>query len=327
MTDDQAGVDEQQDETIRIGVSSCLLGEEVRFDGGHKRDAYINGTLSQYFEFVPVCPEVAVGLGTPRQPIHLVARDEGVRAVGTRDPELDVSAALRDYGRQMAEELGDISGYILKNRSPSCGMERVKVYPQSGGAPSKTGRGLYAEALMDARPLLPVEEEGRLGDPVLRENFIERVLTFHRWQSLRRRGVTPASLVEFHTRHKLAIMAHSLVHYRRLGRLIADAGNRDVEALADDYVATLMEALRQRATRRSHANVLSHLQGYLKDRLDAGDKAEMVELIEAYRQGRVPLIVPVTLLNHHFRRHPVDYVANQTYLQPHPPELMLRNQI
>ena len=310
---------------IRIGISSCLLGERVRFDGNHKQDSYILGTLAQVFEFVTVCPEVGIGLGVPREPIRLEGEPDAPRAVGVRTKTLDVTTALEGYGRQMAAELGDISGYILKSKSPSCGMERVKIY--RSGMPSRQGRGLFARTLMEARPLLPVEEEGRLGDPVLRENFIERVFAYHRWQALRAAGTTPARLVGFHTAHKLTLMSHSPEAYRALGRLVARADKHSARELAEEYIAAFMAAMSHRATRRRHTNVLQHLMGYLKKTLSREDKAEMLDLIESYRQGLVPLIVPVTLLKHHFRRHPDPYVDRQTYLNPHPRELMLRNGI
>ena len=310
---------------IRIGISSCLLGERVRFDGNHKQDSYILGTLSQVFEFVPICPEVAIGLGVPREPIRLEGEPEAPRALGVRTKTLDVTDALEGYGRRVAAELEDISGYILKSKSPSCGMERVKVY--RGDMPSRQGRGIFARVLLQARPLLPAEEEGRLGDPVLRENFIERVFAYRRWQALAAAGPTPSGLVRFHTIHKLALMAHSPEAYQRLGRLVAGVGRHPSEALAAQYIEDFMAALRQRATRQRHTNVLQHLMGYLKKTLSRADKAEMLDLIDAYRRGLVPLIVPVTLLKHHFRQHPDPYVDQQTYLNPHPRELMLRNGI
>ena len=312
---------------IRVGISSCLLGEEVRFDGQHKRDAYINGTLSEVFEFVPVCPEMAIGLGVPREPIRLVAgKGEPVRVVGVRNPDKDVTDDLHAYGRQMAAELPDLHGYILKRGSPSCGMERVKVYKRDGH-PLTTAAGAYAETFMSERPDLPVEEEGRLGDPVLRENFIERVFVHARWHRDVAGAPSARALVDFHSAHKLLIMAHNQQAYRRLGQLVAEAGNGDLETTVSTYFTELMAALRKPATAKGHANVLYHLMGYLKDHLEGADKQELTELIEAYRTGFVPLIVPITLLNHHFRRHPNPYVERQVYLQPHPAELMLRNRV
>lgn len=315
--------------TIRIGISSCLLGQRVRFDGNHKHDNYITGTLGKFFEFVPVCPELAIGLGVPREPIRLTGDPAAPRAVGVRNPSMDVTDKLAAYGRRQARELGGrtgISGYILKSRSPSCGMERVKVYSRSGAAP-KSGSGSYARALMDAEPLLPVEEEGRLGDPTLRENFIERVFAYRRWQELSSAGLSAAGLIDFHTAHKLAIMAHGTEHYRALGRLVADLRRQNLRERAEQYIVGFMAALRTRATCKRHANVLMHLLGYLKRDLDRADKTEILELIDAYRLGRLPLVVPVTLLKHHFRRHPNVYIERQVYLSPHPEELMLRNSI
>jgi uncharacterized protein YbgA (DUF1722 family)/uncharacterized protein YbbK (DUF523 family) len=323
MTDDKSR-QLQPGGKIRIGISSCLLGQEVRFDGGHKRDSYINGTLQQYFEFIPVCPEIAVGLGVPREPIRLVTTETGTRVVGTRNPKLDVTEALREYGERKGREMRDIAGYILKRGSPSCGMERVKVYTPAG-MPNKSEPGMYARTFMETQPLLPIEEEGRLGDPVLRENFIGRVFVYHRWQTLLRDSLTPAKLVDFHTRHKLLILAHNQAAYRRMGRFVARAGIEDLDTLATGYVHELMTALKRRAGRRHHMNVLQHLLGYLRKQLDASDRAEMHETIGAYGKGLVPLIVPITLLKHHFRRHPHPYIENQYYLSPHPAELMLRN--
>lgn len=310
---------------IRLGISSCLLGQRVRYDGNHKHDHYITDTLGRHFDFVPVCPEMAIGLGVPRPPIRLVGDADALRAVGVDDPALDVTRKLEAYGHRMGRALEGICGYILKSKSPSCGMERVKVY--GGPVAAKKGRGIYARALMEAQPLLPVEEEGRLGDPDLRASFIERVFIFQRWQQLETAGITAARLVAFHTDHKLALMSHHPAAYRALGRVVASASRRDARAVAQNYLGTFMEALAHRATRARHTNVLQHLAGYLKRALDAADRAEVAELIEQYRTGGLPLIVPVTLLRHHFRRHPHPYVARQTYLYPHPIEWSLRYDI
>lgn len=312
---------------IQVGISSCLLGREVRFDGGHKKDAFINRVLGEYFELVPFCPEVEIGLGVPRDPIRLERRDGAVRVVGVKQPELEVSELLYGYGCRMAGENRGLSGYILKSKSPSCGMERVKVYNAASGVPTADGVGEYARALMDQWPELPVEEEGRLNDPVLRENFIERVFVYKRWQNIVAEGLTAARIVDFHARHKLMIMAHSQQAYRALGRLVADCGSEPAASFGERYIGELMNALRIPASRRNHANVLKHVQGYLKERIDAEDKQELNEIIERYRTGEVPLVVPITLLNHHFRRHPDEYMSKQLYLNPHPPELMLRNLI
>lgn len=316
----------ESDTPIRIGISSCLLGQSVRYDSGHKRDAYINDVLGRYFEFLPYCPEVAIGMGIPRPPIRLTGDPSSPRAVGVREEGLDVTDKLLEYAETVAANLPRITGYIFKRGSPSCGMERVKVYTEKG-APNATTSGLYAGVIMRALPNLPVEEEGRLNDPVLRESFVERVYVYDRWQRLCDQPLSPSRLIDFHTRHKFLLLSHSEVHYRQLGRLVAEAGVREMEELSNDYIAMLMEGLKRKATRRRHSNVLQHIMGYLKRSIDAGDKAELNEVIDEYRQGTVPLIVPLKLIEHHFRRHPDDYVALQVYLNPHPPELGLRSHL
>jgi len=298
---------------IRVAISSCLLGEEVRYDGGHKHNGYITGTLARYFEMIPFCPEVAIGLGVPRPPIRLMNKGGEVRVVGVDDPALDVTDGLVAYGQTVAGRLNDVSGYIFKRGSPSCGMERVRIYPEKG-MPVDSGAGLYAQTLMRALPLLP-------------ENFIERVFVYHRWQSLCQSEPAPADLIDFHTEHKFSILAHDETAYRELGRLVAEAGSGDLRQLLERYAALLMTAMKKRATRKLHSNVLTHIMGFLKDRIDSGDKAELLDVIEKYRQGQIPLIVPVTLLRHHLRRNPAPYIERQYYLNPHPEELMLRNSL
>lgn len=312
---------------LRIGISSCLLGNEVRFDAGHKHSAYITQTLGRYFEFVPYCPEVAIGLGIPRPPLRLVNVDGAVRVRGVRDPAQDVTDALAEYGRTIAGGLGDVSGYLFKKGSPSCGMERVKVYHAESGHPVDSASGIYARAIMQALPELPVEEEGRLMDARLRENFVERVFIYHRWHCYSARGMIPAALVDFHTRHKFSVMAHDEPAYRELGRLVAGAGKRDIDTVAGEYIRLLMRALRNIATPKQHTNVLMHIMGFFKEHLDRDDKAELLDLLDAYRLEQVPLIVPMTLIQHHLRRHPNDYLGAQYYINPHPRELMLRNRI
>lgn len=308
---------------IRLGISSCLLGQKVRFDGDHKLDHFLHDTLGQFFEWVPVCPEVAIGLGVPRPPIRLVGSASAPRAVGVKDATMDVTDKLAAYGKQQAHKLHKLSGYVFKSRSPSCGLERVKIH-QHAGIPAKRGRGIYADAFLAGQPWLPAEEEGRLGDPRLRENFIERVFVYHRWQLLAAQGLTAARLVEFHTRHKLALMAHDVEAYRRLGRLVARAGRGRLKETGHEYLVCLMQALQRPATPARHANVLMHLMGYLKKHLDAADKTELLDVIHAYRRGAAPFAAPLTLLRHHFRRHPDPYIAGQTYLNPDPRELLLR---
>ena len=312
-------------EKIPIAISSCLLGQEVRYDGGHKHNAYITETLGEYFEYTPFCPEVAIGLGIPRPAIQLVRVDDAIRVRGNRDPQLDVTEQLQAYARSVVPQLQGFCGYIFKRASPSCGMERVKVY--QNGNPVTTDRGAYAAVIMQSLPALPVEEEGRLMDPVLRENFIERIFVYHRWQQLQRSGISAAGLVEFHTVHKFTLLAHDEPTYRELGRLVADVGKADLVELAQQYVQRLMQALARPATRKTHTNVLMHIMGYVKDALTSEDKQELLEILDKYRLGQVPLIVPITLLKHYLRRFPDDYIQQQVYLNPHPDELMLRNSL
>ena len=309
-----------------VGISSCLLGQQVRFDGGHKKDGWITGPLADFFDFLPVCPEVGIGLGIPRPTIHLVGDPERPRAVGSKDPALDVTAQLEAFGIAQLPRLEGLSGYILKSKSPSCGMARVPVTSPKG-MPAKVGVGIYARVLMERMPLLPVEEEGRLNDSVLRENFVTRVYVLHRWQQLRAGRITAAKLIDFHSRQKYLAMAHSQAAYQRLGQMLSHLKQVDLEAVADMYIAELMTALARRVTRKRHVNVLHHIMGYLKDHIDAGDKAELVASIEAYRREEVALVVPMTLLRHHLRRHPDPYMEKQSYLAPHPEKLALRGAI
>jgi len=313
--------------TIKLGISACLLGQPVRFNGGHKQSQLCSDTLARHFEFVPVCPEVAIGLGTPREPIRLVGDASNPRAVGTVRRELDVTEPLIAYGKKVAAELDDICGYILMQKSPSCGMERVKVYQDNGNPVKGGGTGLFARALAEARPDLPIEEDGRLNDPVLRENFLTRVFAYAEWQRLRAAGLTRKAIVDFHSRFKYQLMATSPLHYKELGRQVANIGNQPLDEFAPLYFSQLMAALKKTASRGTHSNVLQHLVGYLKRHLGGEDKQEMQRLISQYREGIVPLVVPLTLLKHHFRRFPDSYIARQIYLQPHPEDLSLRNGI
>jgi uncharacterized protein YbgA (DUF1722 family)/uncharacterized protein YbbK (DUF523 family) len=315
------------DEAIRLGISSCLLGAKVRFDGGHKRDRYLTDVLGEWFQWVPVCPELDIGLGVPRPTIRLVEGGDNPRLVEPKSGE-DLTERMETYSHQKVDELmaNDLDGYILKRASPSCGMERVKVYTEAG-MPLKSGAGVFARVLMEKWPHLPVEEEGRLNDPMLRARFIEHVFCRHRWRMLVRRGLTRRSLIEFHTAHKLLLRAHNEAGYRRLGKIVASAGKIPDAELFGSYEDEFHKVLKNRATRKRHANVLYHVLGYLKKVLDPFEKQEAVALIEDYRNELVPLIVPITLLRHHIAKHDIGYMQGQLYLEPHPRELMLRNRV
>ena len=311
----------------KIAISACLLGENVRFNGGHKQSLLCSQTLSDYFDFVPLCPEVAIGLGIPRQAIRLVGDPNQPQAVGSVNPALNVTQPLDDYGQQMAREHTDLCGYIFMQKSPSCGLERVKVYRDNGTPVDGGGRGIYAQAFCARHPNLPVEEDGRLNDPVLRENFLTRVFVYASWQQLLAEGLTRHRLLAFHSRYKYLLMAHNPVQYKTLGNLLGSMGRTDPKVLGPRYFSELMAALKKCATRRTHTNVLHHISGYLKQAISAEDKQEVQHVIGQYRHGIVPLVVPLTLLKHHFRQHPDRYIAQQAYLQPHPENLSLRNAI
>lgn len=311
----------------KLGISACLMGVEVRFNGGHKESHLCTRALNEYFDFIPLCPEVAIGMGVPREPIRLVGDPDRPEAVGTVNGALNVTRQLAEYGAHMATEVGDICGYIFMQKSPSCGLERVKVYRENGAPVVGGGRGIYARAFCERHPDLPVEEDGRLNDAVLRENFVTRVFAYAAWQDLLKAGVTRRALTEFHSRYKYQLMANDPVQYKVLGNMLGCMGRSDPNEIAPHYFSELMAALKKCATRRTHTNVLQHLSGYLKETISAQDKQEIQELIDQYHQGIVPLIVPLTLLKHHFRQHPDPYVALQVYMQPHPENLSLRNAI
>lgn len=315
---------------VRIGISSCLLGEEVRFDGGHKRDAFLVQTLGPLVEWVMVCPEVEVGLGTPREAIRLVQdpqEPDGVRLVA-RKTGVDLTTRMRRYARERVRALAteNLSGYILKKDSPSCGMERVKIWSEAGMA-ERNGRGLFAAELMRQCPNMPVEEEGRLQDPRLRENFVDRVFMYRRLRSLFSGRWTVGDLVTFHTAHKLVLMAHSLSGYRDLGRLVAEAKSVPRTELVRRYEDELMAAMAKPATRARHTNALQHAVGHFKGRLEAAARQELATVIDDYRLGLIPIVVPLTLIRHHARLLSVSYLLSQQYFNPELKALMLRNHV
>jgi uncharacterized protein YbgA (DUF1722 family)/uncharacterized protein YbbK (DUF523 family) len=310
---------------IRLGISRCLLGENVRFDGGHQRDRFLTDTLGNYVTYVPVCPEVECGLPVPREAMRLVGDSNSPRLVTIRSRE-DHTDRMQSWARGRLKELeGEgLCGFVFKAGSPSSGMERVKVY-DANGVPAKKGRGVFAAAFMEHFPLIPVEEDGRLHDPGLRENFIERIFTLKRWRETLKRGATVGNLVDFHARHKLLSMSHSEKHTRRMGKLVAQAKSLPLAKLYAEYEGLLMESLSLKATVRKHTNVLQHMMGYFKKDLTGDEKQEMLEVLEEYRQEMIPLIVPVTLINHYVRKYGKEYLAQQAYLNPHPIALKLRN--
>ncbi len=314
-------------EKIRLGISTCLLGENVRFDGGHKVDRYLTDTLGQYVEYVSVCPELECGFGVPRESFRLVGEPENPRLVTTRTNQ-DHTERMAAWAKKRAAELEkeDLCGFIFKSGSPSSGMERVKVY-DSNGVPSKIGVGIFARSFMNHFPLLPVEEEGRLHDPRLRENLIERIFALKRWRDGLKEKPSLKSLVAFHTRNKLLLLAHSPQHHRQMGKLVAGGRELSLKDLYARYQDIFLEALRLKTTNKKHTNVLMHMLGYFKGQLSADEKQEMLELIDQYRLETLPLIVPMTLMSHYMRKYDEAYLKEQTYLQPHPAELHLRNHV
>jgi uncharacterized protein YbgA (DUF1722 family)/uncharacterized protein YbbK (DUF523 family) len=312
---------------LRIGVSTCLLGETVRYDGGHALDRYITGTLGRHMEFVPVCPEMEAGLGVPREPLRLIGDPDSPRLV-TVNTKRDLTDTMIEWAKRRVKRLEkeDLRGFIFKSKSPSSGMERVKVYTEQGISVRK-GVGIFARTFMEHFPRIPVEEEGRLNDPRLRENFIERIFTLDRWRKTSKDGITRGDLVAFHTRHKLLILSHSPRHYQVMGKKVAHIKGKGISEVCDDYESMLIEALRLKATVKKHINVLHHMMGYFKKQLTADEKKELLGIIKDFHDGLIPLIAPITLFNHYVRKYEQQYLKDQVYLSPHPTELKLRNHV
>ena len=314
-------------EKIRLGISACLLGENVRYDGGHKLDRFLTETLGQYVEYVPVCPEVECGLPIPREALRLVGKPDFPRLVTTHTKQ-DLTDRMTQWAQKRVVELERerLFGFIFKSDSPSSGMERVKVYGDQG-MPAKRGIGMFAKTFMEHFPLLPVEEEGRLHDPILRENFIERIFTLKRWREIVAQKENRGNLVSFHTRHKLLILSHSPKYYETMGKWVAQAKDLPLKELYQKYQILLMEALFLKTTPKKNSNVLQHMMGYFKKQLSSDEKQELLEVIDRYRQEYIPLIVPTTLMNHYVRKYNQPYLKEQVYLSPHPMELQLRNHV
>lgn len=312
---------------IPVGISACLLGREVRHDGGHKHSRFCTQVLARHFQFRSICPELEAGLGVPRPAIHLRQFADDLRLIESKGTA-DHTPAMQNFIRTVLPTLADLRGYILMAKSPSCGMERIRIHNEEGQVTSRDGRGMFAQALMEAYPLMPVEEEGRLNDDALRENFIERVFAYDDWmQNVAGASLSARALIEFHTRHKFQLLAHSEKIYRELGPMLGDLKSEPLAQIADRYIHQFMTAMAKIVSRGSHVNALQHLMGYLRDALGDEDRKVLVEQIEAYHRGEVPLVVPMTLLRMAQRREPVDYLHTQQYLTPYPDELGLRNRV
>jgi len=305
-----------------LGMSACVHGEKVRYDTGHKKSDFCMTELSKHVDFQTYCPEVAIGLPIPRPTIRQVIKDE-IITVSQPDGSGDVTEPLREYGQKIAKRIENLSGFIFCQKSPSCGMERVKVYYEHGKGCKHDGVGFFAKEIMTANPLLPCEENGRLNDIPLRENFIIRIFTYRHWQDLIASGLTKHKLIKFHSEHKYLVMSHHIESYKKLGQLLARA-DLPLNEQADSYIAGLMVALKKLSNRKSHTNTLMHLQGYFKKYLDKSQKQELVEKIQEYHEGVAPLLVPLTLINHYLREHSEEYLSAQVYLSPYPDDLKLR---
>ncbi|UCG78618.1 MAG: DUF523 and DUF1722 domain-containing protein [Nitrospirota bacterium] len=312
---------------LNIGISSCLIGKNVRYDGRHKRDHFLTETLGKFVTWIPVCPEVECGLPVPREAMRLVGTPDTPRLV-TRTTKQDHTKRMTGWAKKKVRDLEakDLCGFVFKSRSPSSGMERVKIYDINNRS-VRMGKGIFAMAFMSAFPQIPVEDEGRLHDPDIRENFIERIFTFRRWKDLIAAGKTINGLIRFHSVHKYLIMAHSPEHLRKLGKMVAGAKKEQPSVLFDSYGSELMNALKLRSTVKKNTNVLQHMLGYFKKQLNADEKKELLDTISNYHKGLVPLIVPITLLNHYTLKYKEPYLRTQIYLHPHPVELMLRNHV
>lgn len=312
---------------IPLGVSQCLLGDQVRYDGGHKRNHYLVDVLNDFFEFRPVCPEVAIGLGIPRKPIRLVVMGNETRVRGVENPELDVTDALAEQADLAAAQMPDICGYVFMQKSPSCGVFGMKRYGSNGYSVDSSGRGAYAKRLMELMPLLPVEEAGRLNDAGLRDNFLTRVFAYHDFKTHVAAAPTAKKLIDFYSRYKYQVMAHHVPSYFSIGRYLSNLSGQDIRACSEGFFQLFMTALSHHATRKGNTNAIMHLRGYLKTHLNAQDKLELSQVIDSYKAGLVPLVVPLTLLKHHLLKLDDPYLKAQTFWAPHPERLGLRNHI
>ncbi|MDB6063774.1 MAG: hypothetical protein JWM78_3877 [Verrucomicrobiaceae bacterium] len=314
--------------SIAVGIGACVLGAPVRYNGVGKKPSDPVKRLGECFTLRPFCPEVAIGLGVPRPTIRLVgAETSATRAVDSDTGEHDVTAALGQSASMFLANNENLYGYIFVKASPSCGMERVKRYNDSGNVIANDAIGIFAAALMAANPLLPVEEDGRLHDDHLRESFVTRVYTYFQWCELLKTGLTLHTLQKFYARHKYLIMSRHIPTYKAVGSLLAQSNSESIDALGHRVITLILDALKRPATRAGHTNALQHIRGYLKRDLDKEEKCALNEVIEQYRSGDVPLVVPLTLLRHHFRQHPDAYIEQQVFMQPYPDTLRLRNLI
>lgn len=311
---------------IRLGISTCLLGEKVRYDGGHKLDKYLRDVLGQYVEYVPVCPEAECGLGIPREAMRLVGTEASYKLI-TIKTQQDITDKMMAFTHAKVDQLAQegLAGYIFKSKSPSSGMERVKIYHPTGGIVARTGVGIFAKVFMERFPLIPCEDEGRLNDPGLRENFIEHVFSFARWNAYIKEDNSMKGLVTFHQRHKYLLMSHNPLKTKQLGNIVANTEQLSLDRLQQNYITLFSEVMNQKPSVKKHVNVLMHIMGYFKDVLTSQEKEELLDIIHQYKNQLIPLIAPIVLLQHYITKYEQSYLLDQYYIQPHPRELMLRN--
>lgn len=312
---------------IPVGISACLLGEQVRYDGGHKRSKMCLEDFAAFFDYQSFCPEVSAGFGTPRPTMRLVGDPADPTLTFVENSGEDLSEKLRAGFRDKLEQFSRVDGYILMKKSPSCGMERIKVYRDNGMPHETTSRGLFADALIKKFPQLPVEEEARLNDDRLRENFVMRVFAHHYFRCDVSDTPTYKSLLDYHSSYKYLLMAHSQVAYRELGRMLAKSSALPIDEVLADYFPAFMQAIGKPATRAGHTNVLQHILGYLKKTVPGEARQNIDSVIAQYRRGEVNLTTPLTLLSHYIQQSGSDYVRMQRYLAPYPSALGLGNQV
>ena len=313
--------------TIKIGVSACLQGQAVRYDGSAKRKQHILTQLAEHMTLESVCPEISIGLPVPRATIRLVGDIANTRLVDSKTQTEDQTDAMIAFADKYAKDNTQLSGYIGVKQSPSCGYDRVKRYNDKSNIAGQDTKGLFIQQLLKAYPLLPIEEDGRLNDAQIRENFVKRVYTYHQWQQLVASGISHKKLQQFWVKHKYSLMAHDIIAYQEIGKLLANTKKEPLETIAETFITLLMNGLKKVATRKKNANVLHHIAGYLKRDLASSDKQELDTIIHHYREQQVPLIVPITMLKHHLHHHKIDYIEQQMYMQPYPETLALRNTI
>ena len=310
-----------------LGVSACLLGKAVRFDGGHKKNNYILDDLSKYIDFVSTCPELEAGFGLPRPTMQLRQLNNKTRLVYSKDPDTDITIQMKEFSEQKVNQLSELDGFIFKKNSPSCGVFRVPVVIHQNGMREKRGIGIFAESFQQRYPLIPIEEEGRLNDAMLCENFFERVYAYKRWKAINKTKNSVQDLIEFHSRHKLMLMARGSKYYQELGRMVAGSTVKDLTERREKYIKRFMEVMKITSIPGRQVNVLQHIMGYLKHSLSAEDKQELLAVFESYRLKQIPLVTPLTLLRHHLRVNRQQYISMQHYLAPFPEQLGLRSSL